>query len=178
MIVFFINTSKRRLWFWMWLAYKNAGVPEDLSVFFVFNTGKPKPQVSGDCLKCFGAIDVIFIGFLTLSQMLKLLPRKLEPWLALLRFLSAETGFILINLPFDLVWTSTILPFDLATAKFGLGLVIAIVLQSFTSSFIVVATGQRDLVTILCLFRSSCRELFLKKVFPEVLKSSRNFLKI
>ena len=58
-------------------------------------------------LGCWGCLYLlIWIGALTLFLLLKLSPRKLEPWFVLYSFFLIRLLFISVNLPHGLAWNS------------------------------------------------------------------------
>ena len=61
-------------------------------------------------LRSWGWISLLnWIGALTLSLLLKLPPRKLEPWLLLWSFFLLRLLCISINLPYDHVWNTVVI---------------------------------------------------------------------
>ena len=50
-----------------------------------------------------------WIGALTLSLLLKLLPRKLEPWFVLWSFFLLRLFWISINLPYGRAWNTVVM---------------------------------------------------------------------
>ena len=52
---------------------------------------------------------VNWIGILILSLLLKLLPRKMDPWLDPWSFFYLRLLFISINLPFGLAWNTVVM---------------------------------------------------------------------
>ena len=62
-----------------------------------------------DILKCWGWLSLLnWIVALTLSLLLKLPPRKLEPWLVLWSFFLQRLLCISINLPYGHVWNTVV----------------------------------------------------------------------
>ena len=58
-------------------------------------------------LRCWGWLSLLNgIGVLTLSLLLKLPPRKLEPWFVLWSFFLLRLLCFYINLPYDRVWNT------------------------------------------------------------------------
>ena len=61
-------------------------------------------------LRCWSWLSLlIWIGALTLSLLLKLPPRKLEPWFVLWRFFHLRLLCISINLPYSLTWNTVVM---------------------------------------------------------------------
>ena len=61
-------------------------------------------------LRCWGWLSLLnWIGALTLSLLLKLPPRKLEPWLVLWSFFLLKLLCISINLPYDHEWNTIVM---------------------------------------------------------------------
>ena len=61
-------------------------------------------------LRCWGWLSLLnWIGALTLSLLLKLPPRKLEPWFILWNFFLLRLLFISINLLYNHVWNNVIM---------------------------------------------------------------------
>ena len=61
-------------------------------------------------LRCWGWPSLLnWIGALTLSLLLKLLPRKLEPWFVLWSFFLLRLLCISINLPYAHVWNTVVM---------------------------------------------------------------------
>ena len=61
-------------------------------------------------LRCWGWPFLLnWIGVLTLSLLLKLPPRKLEPWFVLWSFFFLRLLYIFISLPYDLAWNAVVM---------------------------------------------------------------------
>ena len=61
-------------------------------------------------LRCWGWLSLLnWIGALTLSLVLKLPPRKLEPWFVLWTFFLQKLLYISINLPYSHVWNTIVM---------------------------------------------------------------------
>ena len=61
-------------------------------------------------LICWDYLSLLnWIGGLTLSQLLKLSPRKLEPWFVLWSFFPLRLLSIFINLPYGLAWNIAVM---------------------------------------------------------------------
>ena len=61
-------------------------------------------------LRCWGCLSLLnWIGAPTLPLSLKLLPRKLEPWLVVWSFFLLRLLCISVNLPYDLVWNTVVI---------------------------------------------------------------------
>ena len=62
-------------------------------------------------LRCWGWLSLLnWIGSLILSLLIKLPPRKLEPWFALWRFFLLRLLCISTNLPYGHVWNTVVMP--------------------------------------------------------------------
>ena len=61
-------------------------------------------------LRCWGWLSLLnWVGALTLSLLLKLLSRKLEPWFVLWNFFLLRLLCISINLPYDHSWNTVVM---------------------------------------------------------------------
>ena len=63
-----------------------------------------------DLLKCWGWLSFLnWVGALTLSLLLKLHPRKLEPWFIVWSFFLLRLLCFIINLPYNNVWNTVVM---------------------------------------------------------------------
>ena len=61
-------------------------------------------------LRCWGCLSLLtWIGARTLSLLLKLLPKKLEPWFVVWSFFLLRLLCISINLPYGLTWNTVVM---------------------------------------------------------------------
>ena len=66
--------------------------------------------IKNHLLRCRGWLALLnWIGALTLSLLLKLLPRKLEPWFVLWNFFPLRLLYISINLPYSHAWNTFVM---------------------------------------------------------------------
>ena len=112
-------------WFWIWstrLLWTGAGsgllisILEKLNWFVQYNnTGAIDVKIDGSVLKknhllrSWGWLSILnWIGALTLSQLLNLPSRKLEPWFVLWSFFLLRLLCISINLPYSHAWNTVV----------------------------------------------------------------------
>ena len=112
-------------WFWIWstrLLWTGAGsgllisILEKLNWFVQYNnTGAIDVKIDGSVLKknhllrSWGWLSILnWIGALTLSQLLNLPSRKLEPWFVLWSFFLRRLLCISINLPYSHAWNTVV----------------------------------------------------------------------
>ena len=103
-------------WGSKWLVDFSAGKTElvlfdrfnDFGVIYVKTNGSLLRK--NHLLRCWGCLSLLnWIGAPTLPLSLKLLPRKLEPWLVVWSFFLLRLLCISVNLPYDLVWNTVVI---------------------------------------------------------------------
>ena len=102
-------------WGRKWLFDFNAGKTQLILFHWSNNTGavdiKMGLLLRKICLlRCWGWLSSLnWIGVLTLSQLLKVPPRKLEPWFVLRSFFVLKLLWISINLPYGHAWNTVVI---------------------------------------------------------------------
>ena len=114
-----VATTRIGFWIWIWSLWTvdfNAGETQLVSFDWSNNTGTINVKMDGSILKGKSSLKMLgwlsllsWIGALTLPLLLKLPPKKLEPWFVLWRFFLLRFLCVSINLPYGHAWTTVVM---------------------------------------------------------------------
>ena len=125
----FWSDAATRIGFWTWFwSTRYCGLGQEVACWFQYREKINKFRLIGqitlillmwkwiglflrknNLLRCWGWLSLLnWIEALTLSLLLKLPPRKLEPWFVLWSFLLLRLFCISINLPYSHAWNTVV----------------------------------------------------------------------
>ena len=104
-----VATTRIGFWAWIW-AMRHCGMKQEATCWFQCWGNITSPFLwKNNILRCWGWHSLLnWIRAITLSILLKLLLRKLEPWF-ILCFFFLRLFCISINLPYGHVWNTVVM---------------------------------------------------------------------